>query len=163
MSYRLQNRYQDSGWEEARGYESDNLRQLELTAKQLSENSIAWGMIRVVGPGGEIYSVFSGGQQLDPETNRRIGLVTVSPPEAKPHDQDAIFNWFGLSYANYHVVPRLVLQHMPPEWQAKWIELMDELEERYGHLLRDEYRVRLKDERGGFRDDPLSNYRHGKL
>jgi hypothetical protein len=76
MIYRLQNRYQDSGWEHLHGYHSDNLKQLELTAKQLSENSMIYGMVRVVSSLG-VHSVFSGGYQLDPATNQRLGIKTV--------------------------------------------------------------------------------------
>lgn len=78
MTYRLQNRYQDSGWEECKGYESNNLLQIELTAKQCSENSIAYGMVRVVSNAG-VHSVFTGGYRLDPATNKRLGIETLEP------------------------------------------------------------------------------------
>ena len=78
MTYRLQNRYQDEGWTECPGYESNNLLQSELTAKQLSENAIAYGMVRVASDAG-VHSVFTGGYRLDPATNKRLGIETLEP------------------------------------------------------------------------------------
>ena len=42
-------------------------------------------------------------------------------------DRD-VHTWFSLSYANYYVVPRAVLQSMPEEWQHRWVALQEELE-----------------------------------
>lgn len=39
---------------------------------------------------------------------------------------DPIHGWFGLTYANYFVAPRMMLQAMPIEWQEKFIALMNE-------------------------------------
>lgn len=43
--------------------------------------------------------------------------------------QDA-WDWFGLSYASWLVVPRIALQSMPDKWQNKFFDLLDELYER---------------------------------
>ena len=69
-------------------------------------------------------------------------------------------DFFGLSYANYLVIPRAVLQAMPAEWQAKMVALIEQIEGRFaeydGHHV---YEVRLRGEGGRFEVDPLSNYR----
>jgi len=54
-----------------------------------------------------------------------------------------IHGWFGLSYSNYFVAPRMMLQAMPLEWQQKFIALMDEaaelgVETPVYHVLRDD-------------------------
>lgn len=43
---------------------------------------------------------------------------------------EAVHLYFGLSYCNYLVIPRSLLQSMPSSWQKKFIELVEELDER---------------------------------
>jgi hypothetical protein len=35
--------------------------------------------------------------------------------------------WFGLSYASWLTIPRIVLESMPEEWQCKMVELINDL------------------------------------
>lgn len=49
-------------------------------------------------------------------------------------DTEAIHLHFSLSYANYMVLPRTLLQSMPDEWQARFVALVDELGEAFGHV-----------------------------
>jgi hypothetical protein len=49
-------------------------------------------------------------------------------------EHDAIHKHFGLSYANYLVLPRTLLQSMPQEWQAKFVALLKTLEEAFAHV-----------------------------
>lgn len=59
-----------------------------------------------------------------------------------------IHTWFSLTYANYLVLPRSVLQSMPEEWQQRFISVVRELDESFGHLDWPSYDVRaLKRER----------------
>ncbi|MFK3936608.1 hypothetical protein ACI2JA_03710 [Alkalihalobacillus sp. NPDC078783] len=39
-----------------------------------------------------------------------------------------VHNYFGLTYSNYLVLPRSVIQSMPNEWQHKFVELLEELD-----------------------------------
>jgi hypothetical protein len=64
---------------------------------------------------------------------------------------------FGLSYASYFCVPRIVLEAMPVEWQRQFVALMTKLPQL------PTYDVQLRDEKGRFVKDPLADYRHGKL
>jgi hypothetical protein len=57
-------------------------------------------------------------------------------------DHEAIHLWFGLTYANYLVVPRSVLQSMPDEWQARFVGCLREMDEAFGHLDWPSYDVR---------------------
>lgn len=46
----------------------------------------------------------------------------------EPSDE-SIHNWFELSYAQYLTIPRSVLQSMPEEWQARFVQCLKELDE----------------------------------
>lgn len=48
----------------------------------------------------------------------------------EPHN-NAIHAWFELSYSQFLTVPRLFLQSMPAEWQAKMVDLLNELDESF--------------------------------
>jgi hypothetical protein len=79
--------------------------------------------------------------------------VTDEPIEADAPVHEA----FGLTYASYLVLPRSVLQHMPLEWQRRFLAMLDELP---AAAREGAYWVRRKDERGRFAPDPLAQYRH---
>ncbi len=70
-----------------------------------------------------------------------------------------VYSWFGLTGANYLVVPRVLLQAMPPEWQHRFVRLLDGLR---GTFVQenDTYTVLLRGEGGAFTTDPLRRYRH---
>lgn len=73
-----------------------------------------------------------------------------------------VWNWFGLSYSSYCVLPRRALCSMPLEWQQRFVKLMEEAvellppESCYG-----EYMVRLRVD-GKFVSDPNVPYRHAQ-
>lgn len=73
-----------------------------------------------------------------------------------------IHAWFGLTYAAYLVLPRLALQIMPREWQQRLVDLLNEAEAA-GIETPDNYEVRLRGGNGRFVDDPLADYRWGKM
>lgn len=56
-------------------------------------------------------------------------------------DFEAIHLWFSLSYANYLVLPRSVLQSMPDEWQKQFVLLLNEAQETFDHLEWPTYEV----------------------
>lgn len=78
--------------------------------------------------------------------------------------KEAIQEYFGLSYANYLVLPRAVLQSMPADWQARLVALLEEI----GGTIAEEwqpaggYRVLALDEGGKFTADPYSDYERGR-
>lgn len=72
-----------------------------------------------------------------------------------------MWNWFGLSYSSYLVIPRTLLCGMPKEWQQKMVKLLDEARDVYDqNQIKDRYTVKLRGERGRFESDVLANYRH---
>lgn len=54
--------------------------------------------------------------------------------EPKPPVMEHVHTWFSLSYSNYAVLPRTLLQSMPDEWQARFVVLVDELSDAYAHI-----------------------------
>lgn len=85
---------------------------------------------------------------------------------AESHDLDheAIHLWFGLSYASYLTIPRSILQSMPDEWQKKFVELLDELDEKVTEekLELPKYTVSARDARGYFIFDDHRRYDRGR-
>ena len=84
----------------------------------------------------------------------------TSPKMADLHD--AIHGWFGLTYSNYLVLPRSLLQSMPDEWQTKFVELLEEAQDHFGPDADDNYTVQLRDQKGRFVEDPLADYQRGR-
>lgn len=63
-------------------------------------------------------------------------------------ERDAIHTHFGLSYASYLVLHRTLLQSMPDEWQARFVGMLRDLDEAFGHIERaDCYEVTPGEER----------------
>lgn len=42
--------------------------------------------------------------------------------------------WFGLSYTNYQVLHRALMQSMPTEWQERMVACLEELQAAYEHI-----------------------------
>lgn len=76
-------------------------------------------------------------------------------------DPEPIHTAFGLTYSAYFTIPRLALQQMPRQWQARFVRLMRELEEFIPETPT--YEVRRRDKAGRYIADPWANYRHGTV
>lgn len=61
--------------------------------------------------------------------------------------ESPIHGWFELTYASYLVLPRVLLQEMPLEWQEKMVKLLEEMEEEFPNIQGGSYRV-LKTKNG---------------
>lgn len=75
-------------------------------------------------------------------------------------EEDPIHGWFGLTYASYLVLPRVVMESMSLEWQKKMVELLEEIGDKRGQYLDGDYAVQLRNKKGQFTYDPLREYRH---
>lgn len=53
---------------------------------------------------------------------------------ANDEPERGIHEWFGLTYANYLVLPRTLLQSMPAEWQQRMVACLDELDTAFDHV-----------------------------
>lgn len=60
------------------------------------------------------------------------GHVSWRTPDGMTYTSGSlpIHGFFSLSYASWLVLPRLALQEMPPDWQARFVALMEEGYER---------------------------------
>lgn len=47
---------------------------------------------------------------------------------------EAVHTYFGLTYANYLVRPRTLLQSMPDEWQSRFVDCLRELDAAFDHI-----------------------------
>ena len=63
-------------------------------------------------------------------------------------ETEAVHGWFGLTYANYLVLHRTLLQSMPDEWQNRFVACLRELEDAFSHIEKAEgYKVEPARER----------------
>lgn len=79
-------------------------------------------------------------------------------------EKEPIHQFFGLSYSNYLVLPRTVLQSMPIEWQDKFVGLIEQIPEIIEEHFEPPggYRVRALDENKRLISDEYSNYERGR-
>lgn len=78
-------------------------------------------------------------------------------------DFEAIHGWFGLSYANYLVLPRTLLQSMPDAWQTRFVACLRELDQAFDHVEQAlAYRVTPVDEGGRVISEPVPHYERGR-
>lgn len=77
--------------------------------------------------------------------------------------EDALWQWFGLSYAAWLTLPRVLMHEMPDDWQGKMADLLVQFDAAYPFIEQPGYdtQVTLKRERR-FVSIPswLTNYRH---
>ena len=85
--------------------------------------------------------------------------------EIKMDEHEPIHTWFELSYAQYLTIPRTVLQSMPIEWQRRFVQCLEELDDSIDWRPEngDRYWCFLRDvDTGRFKDDPLADYERGR-
>jgi hypothetical protein len=72
-----------------------------------------------------------------------------------------MWDWFGLTYSSYLVLPRTLMCGMPQEWQQRMVAMLEEMREVYdSDQIKDDYSVQLRCDRGRFSKDPLANYKY---
>lgn len=74
---------------------------------------------------------------------------------------ESIDTWFGLTYSNYLVLQRAILQSMPEDWQERFVGCLEELREaveRAELQVPNEYRVHVV-KHGRYAPDPIPHYR----
>lgn len=72
--------------------------------------------------------------------------------------------WFGLSYASWLTLPRVSLQEMPLDWQARFFAMIEEAEDKFGLRCPEGISVVRKDGKNRFvNNDHWNNYRRGTV
>lgn len=56
------------------------------------------------------------------------------PAEIRTRTDGPIHGYFGLSYSNYLVLHRTLMQSMPVDWQTRAVALFAELDAAYAHI-----------------------------
>lgn len=121
-------------------------------------------------PGASAHFVCGGRCVEMPADTRR-----PSPTEASL-DGEPIHAWFELTYAEYLTIPRSVLQSMPVEWQRRFVQCLEQLDEAFDWRPADDkvYRCTLHKPNeehsehsptrywGRALDDPLGDYERGR-
>lgn len=96
------------------------------------------------------------------ESNSSLKL-RISNAQLIFESNNPLWNWFGLSYASWLTLPRVLMHEMPTDWQRKMAELLHEWDDTwdYGKMEGIPY-VSFKDEAGKYMHIPfwLKNYRH---
>lgn len=57
----------------------------------------------------------------------------MSAPEMSPTSSH-VHEWFELTYSNYLVLPRVLMQSMPVEWQARMVTCLRQLDQAFDHV-----------------------------
>lgn len=85
-------------------------------------------------------------------------VITRDAPDGPVH------GWFGLSYANYLVVPRSLMQSMQLDWQERMCVCLHEMEGLFGDSFSPpgRYRVNVIGEGGRFVPDRAPHYDRGR-
>lgn len=86
---------------------------------------------------------------------------------ALTHDfpgQHALSCWFGLSYASFLVLPRVLMEAMDDPWKERMAVLLKELSAEFPNVPEENYTVRITDGKNGNRmvktPEWMLNYRH---
>ena len=81
--------------------------------------------------------------------------------------KEPIHEWFGLSYSNYLVLQRTVLQSISTELQERFVKCLEDITEELGDPSDanggyDDYLVKLRNDDGQFIHDDLADYERGR-
>jgi hypothetical protein len=82
--------------------------------------------------------------------------------EIKQSGYDALWGWFGLSYASFLTMPRVMMHAMPDDWQARMAQLCEEWDATWCNQPDIGSRVQVTDGKGKLIKTPrwILNYRH---
>ncbi len=87
----------------------------------------------------------------------------MAEPSPYSAHHDPVHSWFGLTYANYLVLNRSLMQSMPDEWQHRMVQCLWEMFEAFDGLpFPSGYRVSAVDVHGRFTKDLIPHYNRGR-
>lgn len=82
---------------------------------------------------------------LAEQAGREVERLRAERADASSSADDTdgpVHSFFGLTYSSYQVVPWVLAQSMPHEWQARFVQCMEELQAAFGYLGNVDYDVR---------------------
>jgi len=85
------------------------------------------------------------------------------PNDLDPGDYAPIHMWFGLTYASWLTIPRVLMEAMPLQWQKDMVRLLNEFNEEFPRWLPEDLSIHLSGKRRGkYASLPreLHEYRH---
>lgn len=94
---------------------------------------------------------------------RQVGAepIVTETEDSMGFTERGIHDWFGLTYGNYLVVPRTLLEQMPMDWQNEMVSLLDKADAFFSDVPDYEYKVTAIDPKTKrYTKDPLAEYRH---
>lgn len=65
------------------------------------------------------------------------------------YNEGAVHDWFGLSYAGWLTLPRVILQEMPGQWQRRFVGCLEELEDAFESMGCDDVDIEVQFKRNG--------------
>jgi hypothetical protein len=72
-----------------------------------------------------------------------VGLEAGVSNRSRP-GYDALWGWFGLSYASWLPLPRVLMHEMPDDWQARMAVLLEEFDAAFKNVPQYEVQIQLK-------------------
>lgn len=72
-------------------------------------------------------------------------------------------DWFELTYAGWLTIPRVLLQAMSEEWQRRFVECLDEMDEEFESMGCDGLEIEVRFKKDGKyvkTSDHVCDYRH---
>ncbi len=102
----------------------------------------------------------SGKSELDmsPETPGHAAACPEAMPERPGHD--ALWLWFGLSYASWLTLPRVMMHAMPDDWQMQMAKLCEQWDGHWQNRPQLEAVVVLKQNKKFIKTPEWLEYRH---
>jgi len=86
-------------------------------------------------------------------------MNTSQKPIQSPSDGD-LWKWFGLSYASWLTIPRVLLHEMPLDWQNKMTKLLEEYDDVFSNTPSLDTFVNLKKDGKFVKMPDWIDYRH---
>lgn len=81
-------------------------------------------------------------EQYGKRESERIYDRALKAYDRETEQQDGpVHTFFSFSYSSYQVVPRVLAQSMPHEWQARFVQCMEEMQAAFGYLGDVDYEV----------------------
>lgn len=82
------------------------------------------------------------------------------------NEKRTVHEWFGLTYSSWLTLPRVLLSAMPDEWQFRFTQCLDELDDTFDSMGCDGLEIEVRFKRDGKyvkTPDYVGQYRHPSI